>query len=474
MEIQDFVTRTAIVPINELTTLAATRACFGDDVLTAFRTQVEIRQAAAQGVLDAATAANRDTLLASEQRMYDTHLRERDAILSLQQAVERRTEQRVFVPVTQTHPENGHNCAQIGPVLGSEQRVLSWLEQRGGAAYQGESGSDRLRFGSVIRAFLTGNRTGLSELERRVLAEGSDPHGGYVVPEVLGSRIIDRAREQLVVQRAGAQIVPMTSDTLHLARLVPPGLIEAGGGSPTLPAAPSGWKLENAPIQEADLELERLTFHSHTLALLLKMSVELSEDGTNIDSIIENAFASAFAEELDRVALVGSGVDPEPRGVKFQPGVQTDTMVSPVDWDWLIDAAGLLWTENHDPTGVIAGTAMAISLAKLRGSDDQPLTKPGALDGVRFFRSSAAGSDVFVADWSQLLIGMRTSFRLESSRVAGDAFTNLQVWVRAYLRADIQLAHPEAFVVLTGGAMAAGASRSRGKSTGSKSDPVTR
>ena len=59
-------------------------------------------------------------------------------------------------------------------------------------------------------------------------------------------------------------------------------------------------------------------------------------------------------------------------------------------------------------------------------------------------------SSVFIGDFTQLMIGLRTSFRLEVSRVAGDAFTNLQVWIRAYLRADIQLAHPEAFCVLTG------------------------
>ena len=43
---------------------------------------------------------------------------------------------------------------------------------------------------------------------------------------------------------------------------------------------------------------------------------------------------------------------------------------------------------------------------------------------------------------------------MEISRVAADstgsAFTNAQVRIRAYLRADVQLAHPAAFVVLNG------------------------
>ena len=56
---------------------------------------------------------------------------------------------------------------------------------------------------------------------------------------------------------------------------------------------------------------------------------------------------------------------------------------------------------------------------------------------------------MFVGDFTQLLIGMRTSFRLEVSRVAADAFERLQIAVRAYVRADVQLAHPEAFDVTT-------------------------
>jgi HK97 family phage major capsid protein len=52
------------------------------------------------------------------------------------------------------------------------------------------------------------------------------------------------------------------------------------------------------------------------------------------------------------------------------------------------------------------------------------------------------------------MIGYRNSMTMEISREAADstgsAFTNAQVWIRAYLRADVQLAHPQAFNVLTG------------------------
>jgi hypothetical protein len=63
-------------------------------------------------------------------------------------------------------------------------------------------------------------------------------------------------------------------------------------------------------------------------------------------------------------------------------------------------------------------------------------------------------SDAFIGQFEHCLIGARQSMVMEISRVAADssssAFTNAQVWVRAYLRADVQLAHPLAFNVLSG------------------------
>ena len=68
--------------------------------------------------------------------------------------------------------------------------------------------------------------------------------------------------------------------------------------------------------------------------------------------------------------------------------------------------------------------------------------------------SANTASDAFVGQFDQCMIGMRTGLVMEVSRVAADstgsAFANTQLWVRAYLRADVQLAHPLAFNVLTG------------------------
>lgn len=450
MEITQFIEQTSkgIIPLATLTTIAADRRAFGDDVIAAYRTQIELRSNTAQAVLGDAEKAGRDTLLASEQRSYDGAIRERDSILALQQAVERRTETRAHVPATQVVTETRTEAAS--PVLTKEQRCADWVRARGGR-YVGDRGSDSARFGAVVRALALGDRRGLSDFEQRALAEGVDASGGYTVPEVLAGQFIDRVRNAMAVTRAGAVTVPMTSDTLHIARLAQPGIYT--DGSPGGPGAQ--WKAENNPIEEGTLALERVTFTARTLPILAKLSVELSEDSANIDAIIEGEMANALALELDRVALLGSGTAPEPKGILNQSGVNVVSLgTTPDDYDFLIDAIGRIWALNHEPNARIYNASMATAIAKFKSSvDSQPLRVPDVVAAVPAFRTNQIENDggspnnttVFVGDFTQLMIGLRTSFRLEVSRVAGDAFENLQVWIRAYLRADVQLAHPEAF-----------------------------
>jgi HK97 family phage major capsid protein len=206
------------------------------------------------------------------------------------------------------------------------------------------------------------------------------------------------------------------------------------------------------------LLLERVTFTARTLPVLLKLSVELSEDSANIDQMIERELAGQLASALDRAALLGSGTPPEPKGLVNQAGVDVSELGAAWDYDSLIDMAAAVASKNHTPNARIYNSSAAAALAKLRSvPTGEYLRQPAYLDPVvphitnmiGFDGASPDSTTVFVGDFTQLLIGIRSSFTLEVSRVAGDAFSTLQTWVRAYLRADVQVAHPEAFVVRT-------------------------
>jgi HK97 family phage major capsid protein len=186
------------------------------------------------------------------------------------------------------------------PVLTREQSVYDWLQHRGAFDQQAEP----LSFDRYLRGLATAQWDGAEH--ERALAEATVGAGGALVPAPLSARVIDLARNRTVVFRAGAQTVPMTSQTLALARLTSEGT----------PA----WKTENATITAADMVFDRVTFTARTLVRLITLSVELFKDADpSSEDVIANAFAGQMAVELDRVALLGTGTPPSRVGCSTSP-----------------------------------------------------------------------------------------------------------------------------------------------------------
>lgn len=276
-----------------------------------------------------------------------------------------------------------------------------------------------------------------------------------LVPQPLSMDVIDLARNKSRIFQAGALTVPMDSKTLTIARV---------SGEPT-----PEWKAENAAHSSSDVTVEGVTFTANTLVASVKMSVELSEDAPNVSSIIANSLGSQLALELDRAALVGSGTAPEPQGIYGATNVQTYDMgtdgAALSNYDPFSFAYQKVLEANGDPNAVIFHPRTFGDLDRLKDANNQPLTAPASYQQLQKYNTKqipinlthGAASDASIAilgAYSNLMIGTRTQLRLEVTRVAGDssgsAWENLQVWVRAYLRADVQLAHPDQFCVVEG------------------------
>jgi HK97 family phage major capsid protein len=215
------------------------------------------------------------------------------------------------------------------------------------------------------------------------------------------------------------------------------------------------------------MTFDRVTFTARTLVRLITLSVELFEDADpSSEGVIARSFAAQMALELDRVALLGTGTAPEPRGVLNQSGVTLTAhgangtgITTTTAYDWHLDAAGAVRAANFTPNAHIQAPRTSTSLSKLREATTSAyLAPPSGLLPVLVTRTipinvttgtSTDTSYVFTADWSQLMVGMRTDFNL---RFLGERFIadNLQYAFLAYLRADVQLAQPAAFVVDTG------------------------
>lgn len=271
-----------------------------------------------------------------------------------------------------------------------------------------------------------------------------------LVPEPLSMSVIDLARNKSRIFQAGAQVFNMTSKTETIARVT---------GDPS-----AQWKAENASHSSSDVGTEPLTFTAKTLIASVKMSVELSEDAPNGSNIIENSLSQQLALELDRAALVGDGTGASPQGVFGYTGVQTQALNAALsNYDPFSLAYEKVLQANGEPTGIIYAPRTWGQLDRLKDANNQPLTPPSSYSELAKYQTNqvpinlGTGEDeslAFLANWAQLMVGVRTNLRLEVTRVASDstnsAFEDLQVWVRAYMRADIQLAQPTHFCVIEG------------------------
>jgi HK97 family phage major capsid protein len=417
MEIAELIAATTPIPIADLTTLAATRAAFGDDVLTAFRTQIELRTTAAQTVLDAATAAQRDALLASEQRSYDGQVRERDAILGLQRAIEQRTEQRAFVPESQRpQPE-------------------------------------------------AKKKSGLFGLELRALGE-SGGAGAVIAPAEWASTFIDRLAAESVMLRAGIRRMTTTRDALHIPRI---------DSDPT-----AAWTAEAAPIAASDPGYTDLIATPRKLASLQTISNELIADSNpDVVALLEMQTARALALKFDLGCFEGSGVPPEIRGLKNVVGITNDATLAaaPANLDVFANAITTLEANNAKATAIVMHPRTWGTLLKLKegtAANNKPLLQDSAgsgsqgvqraIYGVPVYLSSQLAtnegtgeSSAYVFDASQIVAVFRqdTTILLDRSRL----FNTDQSELRAILRADLIVPNPLAVVRISKIVTAATASR---------------
>src|SRR5690606_4070704 len=256
------------------------------------------RQDAMQAVLRTAEDAGRNNLLASEQRDFDGHQDELRRLTAIYEA--NQIDYRQLIMTGGGRQERAGAGDEV-PLLTRDQSFTDWVDR-----HEHVRDEDRqVRLGALLRTWVTGRRDGLNDAEQRAMSEGTATAGGHLVPTPTAAQLIDRARNTARVMQAGASVVPMSTQTLKIPRLT-------GSSAPA-------WRNENAAVAEGDLTLDAVTLEARSMAFLVKMSRELVEDSDpNIVGVVERDLAAQVALEWDRVALRGTGVAPEPRGVLNQ------------------------------------------------------------------------------------------------------------------------------------------------------------
>jgi HK97 family phage major capsid protein len=327
-------------------------------------------------------------------------------------------------------------------VLTRDQTVDQWTRDNGYVKHD-----EPLSFDRYLRGIVIGNWENAEQ--ERALSEGTLTAGGHLVPTPLAGNVIDLMRNATRVIQAGAVTIPMTSQTLKVARLT-------GEGAPA-------WRNENAAVTAGDLTFDAVTFTARSLDRLVIMSRELFEDSDpSASDVIARSFAAQMALELDRVALRGTGTAPEPRGVLNTSGVTLTAHgangTAITTYDWWLDAAGVVRNSNFEPNAHIQAPRTTTSLSKLKeATTNAYLAPPATLLPMLPTKqvpvnltvgTSTDCSEVYTGQWDQLAIGIRTDFELRAlpERYAD----NQQIGFLAHMRADVQVLQPTAFTVDTG------------------------
>ncbi|MFG2167422.1 phage major capsid protein [Micromonospora chersina] len=325
--------------------------------------------------------------------------------------------------------------------------------------------ADQARLRAASDQHIVGTHGSLSQYVRAL----STSSGSALVPTVWAGDIIDRARNAARVLQAGATIVPMDAKTVQIGRLT---------GDPT-----AAFRTEGSLITATDPALDNVTLDSKTMSALTVVSMEFLQDAPNADEVVSTAIAQAMAAELDRQALFGGittggetgalgfnttfPTPPNPRGVLatllavasssvLGSGANGTALTATTPWNEVLDTIFTVRQNNEEPNALIWNAKMAQKLAKTYDTTGQPLTMAPDVAGLEryvtnqipsFTQGTATGTatDVFVGDWTQLLIGQRLDVTIQ---VLTERYAEFgQVGIVAHWRGDVALARPRAFAV---------------------------
>lgn len=324
------------------------------------------------------------------------------------------------------------------PVIGPRASLVEFAAR----THPNPSGVDirQLSAGRMIQASIVGDWSN-APLEREFMSAmgtGVNTAGGYLVPSPLSARVIDLARARSVLMRAGAKIIPMTSDTLRVARVA---------GDPTMEV-----KEENAAFTSSSVTLDEITFNAHTIGSLIDASRELAADAPNFASLIEMVLANALAVEIDRLGLRGTGSQ-EPVGIINFSGVGSVSVGGAISYEDLLDGIEDVEAANHEPNAYALHPTISRDLAGLlTNSEVNHFARP-PMEVEELTKLKTTGittANAIVGDFQQFLVGMRQEIMIETTVEGQNRFDKHQLGIKVTTRLDFGAEHDDAFSVLSG------------------------
>lgn len=277
---------------------------------------------------------------------------------------------------------------------------------------------------------------------------GSDPDGGYLVPDEFERTLIEALEEQNIFRQLATVIRTASGE-----RQIP---VAATKGT-------ASWVEEEALIPESNDTFGQITLGAYKLATMIKISTELLNDSAfNMESYIAKEFARRIGVKEEEAFFVGDG-SKKPTGILAATGgapvAKTTASATTITFDEVLDLFYALKTPYRTKASFVTNDSTMKMLRKLKDSTGQYLWQPSVKDGTPdmivgrpihtsgFVPAVAEGAKALMfGDYSYYWIADRQSRTFQ--RLNELFATTGQVGFIATQRVDGKLILPEAVQVL--------------------------
>lgn len=275
---------------------------------------------------------------------------------------------------------------------------------------------------------------------------------GVPIPTDVQGQWIDLLRSHSVLQKAGVWTVPMVAKSMSWGAVT---------GDPT----PSWHAEATADISASDPTLAARTLTAKTITVRTTVSLEVTEDSPAFGFQLADVMARAIAAEIDRAGLEGASNGPT--GLAATAGIgEVSSVATPTDYSEMLSGLKTLLDANNDLSAVDKYAIMSprtwLTYAGLKtgiSSDNTPLVRPKALEMMEFLTttnvsntygglSPATDSNIYLGDFTQMVMGLRSDFQFDILKVDNYA-SSLLLEVVAYSRLDFVVQRPASFCKLT-------------------------
>lgn len=292
--------------------------------------------------------------------------------------------------------------------------------------------------------------------------------GATTIPTLFSEEIIELLRSQVAVRNAGATVLDTSSGNLTIPRLA---------GSST-----AQWQAENTDIANSSQTVDNVVLGNHKLTAMVSVSNDLIKRAiVGVESLVRDDLVAVLARAEDIAFISGAG-GTSPTGLKLQSGIQSfyaagsdiTSVVSAVQgavtklqmsntrmirpaWIMTPNARNFIASLRDGVGGYFALGVEINNSNTLCGYPIFTTTQiPSNLANYIGGSSGTAGTDIYLADFADVLIGDTMGLQIDSTNVGawynGTAYQSNwsqdSTSFRVIKETDLALRHPTSVVLL--------------------------